>query len=432
MGRKKLTKILNIYLNNILVGELKKNVSGQIGFTYDQDWIVDGLAISNSMPLSEQEYKGEVVSRYFDNLLPDNDEIKKNVAVKFGAESTRPFDMLEVIGRECVGALSFLPEGFNPSDNFKINSRPISNEEIAKRLNGLSGANPLGMENDDFRISIAGAQEKTAFIKINNQWHEPIGLTPTTHIFKTSIGAMGVNLNFQDSVDNEWFSLYLLKQFGLPTCHADIEIFGGDKVLVVERFDRVWRTLNDQRILLRMPQEDMCQALNTSPYQKYQNEGGPGIVKISQFLNSSKEIEDRFNFFKAILVFDLLYATDGHAKNFSIFLQEDGFKLTPFYDVMSGFFLHKREKMPLEKLKLAMKVGDSGHYAFKRISLKHYQETAKACGFSSDQFDKLYHEVRDTMLKLNINTRELNDNLDLKTTDIILEGMHKRFQTIFK
>jgi len=79
MGRKKLTKILNIYLNNILVGELKKNVSGQIGFTYDQDWIVDGLAISNSMPLSEQEYKGEVVSRYFDNLLPDNDEIKKNV-----------------------------------------------------------------------------------------------------------------------------------------------------------------------------------------------------------------------------------------------------------------------------------------------------------------------------------------------------------------
>jgi len=426
MGRKKLTKILNVYLNNILVGQLSKNSSGLISFQYDQEWLIEGMAISHSMPLTESEYKGEVVSRYFDNLLPDNEEIKKNVATKFGAESIRAFDMLEVIGRECVGALTFLPEGLRPSEQFKISANPISDIEIANKLKGLSGATPLGMDQTDFRISIAGAQEKTALLKIKGKWHEPIGLTPTTHILKTSIGAMGVNLNFSDSVDNEWFCLHLLKQLGLPTCNADIEIFGGEKVLVVERFDRVWKKMNNQDILIRIPQEDMCQAMGTSPYQKYQNEGGPGIVEISDFLKSSKEFSDRFNFFKAILIFDLLYATDGHAKNFSIFLQPDGFKLTPFYDVMSGYFLHKREKVPLEKLKLAMKVGNTGHYAFKRISLKHYQETARLCGLSVAQFDQIYTEIKEQVFDLKIDKKKLDKNLNMKTADIILEGIRKR------
>src|SRR5665647_1985593 len=104
MGRKKTVKDLSVYLNGARVGNLKKDTSGQISFKYAEDWIQEGFAISQSLPIQEQEYKGEIVSRYFDNLLPDNDEIKKLVATKFGAESTKPFDILEVIGRDCVGA----------------------------------------------------------------------------------------------------------------------------------------------------------------------------------------------------------------------------------------------------------------------------------------------------------------------------------------
>lgn len=137
------------------------------------------------------------------------------------------------------------------------------------------------------------------------------------------------------------------------------------------------------------------------------------------------------NFFKAIIVFDLLYATDGHGKNFSIFLEEDGFKLTPFYDVMSGYFLHKKEKKPLEKLKLAMSVGNSSHYAFKRITKRHYIETAKKCSINNELFEKIMSELKACYENLEIKDRELDPLLNRETLDIILEGMAVRAKVLF-
>lgn len=424
-------KTLNIYLNTVFVGELKKATSGEISFQYDEEWLQNGFEISRSLPLQEERYRGEVVSRYFDNLLPDNEEIKKLVATKFGAESIRPFDLLSAIGRDCVGALSFLSKDSEAPTDFEMNYSPISDLEIEKRLGSLGSTTPLGMDEEDFRISIAGAQEKTALLNIDGKWYEPHGLTPTTHIFKTSIGALGIDLNFDDSIDNEWASLFLMKKMGLPVCHAEITKFGNQRALVIERFDRKWRNFKGREILLRVPQEDMCQALSISPYKKYQSEGGPGIIDISKFLMASKNSDDRINFFKAIIVFDLLYATDGHGKNFSIFLEEDGFRLTPFYDVMSGYFLHKREKRPLEKLKLAMKVGDSGHYAFRRISKRHYAETALKCSINEENFESIISELKQKYESLEIQDKELDPLLNKKTLDMILEGMAKRAKLIF-
>ncbi|MBD64376.1 MAG: serine/threonine protein kinase [Halobacteriovoraceae bacterium] len=432
MGRLKKTTNLDVYLNNVKVSTLTKDMSGRISMKYDSEWIHNGFPISYSLPLQESSFKGDVVTRYLDNLLPDNIEIKKTVATKFGAESTRPFDMLAVIGRDCVGALSFLPEGFVPKNTFELKYNPLTKKEITQRLNGLSSATPLGMADNDFRLSIAGAQEKTAFLKINNKWCEPIGLTPTTHIFKKSLGALGMDADFSDSVDNEYFCLWLLRHFGLDSCNSEIEIFDDDKVLVVERFDRKWAKLNDKDILVRIPQEDLCQALEVSPYQKYQSEGGPGIVDICQLLRASINENDRANFFKAIMIFDLLYATDGHAKNFSLTLNSKGFKLTPFYDVMSGYFLHARENHALEKLKLAMKVGKTGHYAFKRISLKHYAQTAKACAINPESFDKIVSEIKNDLSILNINFKQLDKNLNQDTATMIIEGMNKRAKILLK
>lgn len=432
MGRKEKTKTLHVYLNTAPIGELKKSPSGEISFKYEQEWLQVGFAISQSMPLQEEAYKGEIVSRYFENLLPDNDEIKKIVATKFGAESTKSFDLLSVIGKDCVGALSFVPKDQAVEQKLQMDYSKISDAEIAKKLRSLGSTSPLGMEQEeDFRISIAGAQEKTALLKINGKWHEPHGLTPTTHIFKSCIGALGVDINFQDSIDNEWASLFLLKLFGLNSCHAEIAQFEDQRVLVVERFDRRWRDYKGEKVLIRIPQEDFCQALGISPYKKYQSEGGPGIIDIAKFLLASKNLEDRLNFFKSIIVFDLLFATDGHAKNFSIFLEKDGFKLTPFYDVMSGYFFHKREKKPLEKLKLAMKVGNSGHYNFRKILKRHYAESAKLAGISDEQFEQLMDELKASYEALHIDDKKLDPLLDHKTLEIILEGMKKRAAILF-
>lgn len=423
---------LNIYLNTVPVGMLKKASSGEITFKYNEEWIEDGFAISSSLPLQEDSFRGEVVSRYFDNLLPDNDDILKLLATKFGAESTRSFDLLSVIGKDCVGALSFLPADINAPNDFEMNYTRINNTNIEKRLRTLGSTTPLGMNNEeDFRISIAGAQEKTAFLNIDGKWQEPHGLTPTTHIFKTSIGALGVDIDFDDSIDNEWASLFIMKKMGLPVCETRIAEFGDQRVLIIERFDRKWTNYQGKEVLIRIPQEDMCQALSISPYKKYQSEGGPGIVDIAKFLMASKNSEDRVNFFKAIIVFDLLYATDGHGKNFSIFLEEDGFKLTPFYDVMSGYFLHKREKQPINKLKLAMKVGASGHYSFKRISKRHYRETAKMCSINNEMFEEIIEDLKEKYENLNINENELDPLLNRETLNIILESMAKRAKLIF-
>jgi len=432
MVKKKKVRSLNIYLNTAFVGILRKSLGGEVSFEYGKEWLRYGFAISRSLPLQEGSYKGEDASRYFDNLLPDNDNIKKIVATKFGAESTRPFDMLAAIGRDCVGALSFLPSETEEVIDFQMDYSQIKEKEIAKRLKGLGSSTPLGMDEEDFRISIAGAQEKTAFLNIDGKWQEPYGLTPTTHIFKTSIGALGQEISFDDSIDNEWASLFIMKKMGLSVCEAFIRKFEDQRVLIIKRFDRKWRNYQGSKILLRIPQEDFCQALNISPYQKYQSEGGPGIADIANFLMASKNADDRINFFKAIIIFDLLYATDGHGKNFSIFLEKDGFRLTPFYDVMSGYFLYQREKTPLQKLKLAMKVGKSGHYSFKRIKIRHYLETAKLCGINEEVFNKIINELNIAYQNLNISDDELDPLLNKETLKIILEGMESRAEILFK
>lgn len=431
MGRDKKNIDLGVYFGNALVGVLCKESSGLNTFRYTQEWINDGFAISHSLALIEDEYSGDKVAFYFENLLPDNDFIRKSIATKFGAKSTKAFDLLYAIGRDCVGALSFIPLDEKVIDPYVIEGKELSAKEIATRVKNLSGVSPLGMDDRDFRISIAGAQEKTALLRYKNKWLEPLGMTATTHIIKTSIGALGVDVNFEDSIDNEWASLYLMRKLGLKTCHSEILNFESTRVLAVERFDREFRTIDGTEYLLRLPQEDMCQAFGVSPYQKYQSDGGPGAIEIMKFLAASTDENDRLDFLKAMLVFDLLYATDGHAKNFSIFLTPTGFKLTPFYDVMSGYFLHAREKQALQKLKLAMKWGDSGHYNFKRIQKRHYIESAHKAGINKEIFEKVHEEMKEAFENLHINDKELDKNLNHETLNMILEGMKKRASVLF-
>jgi len=92
---------------------------------------------------------------------------------------------------------------------------------------------------DDFRISIAGAQEKMALLWHNNQWQRPIGATPTSHILKLPIGKIEHNnIDLSDSNENEWLCLEILRAFGLPVPEIKIETFEDMKALIVKRFDR--------------------------------------------------------------------------------------------------------------------------------------------------------------------------------------------------
>lgn len=394
MGRKRAYAPLDVYMNRRKVGQYFRDPDGAFAFTYAPEWLAweNTLPISRSLPLRAERYVGQPVIAVFENLLPDSDDIRRRVAERVGAEGVDAYSLLARIGRDCVGALQFLAEGEEPGDNRMLTGEPLSDAQIAAMLKDL-GRTPLGIRAErDFRISVAGAQEKTALLFHDGQWVEPTGTTPTTHILKPAIGTLPNGMNLTDSVENEHFCLRLMAAFGLPVARTEITTFAGTKALVIERFDRL--RARDGR-LIRLPQEDCCQALSVPPTRKYQSEGGPGIVEICGLLQGSDEPQrDRANFLKATILFWLIGATDGHAKNFSIALMPGGrFVMTPLYDVLTVQPSLDAGQLQIKDMKLAMRAGKSRHYKVSEIQGRHFVETGLAAGFSREQVAHIFTDI---------------------------------------
>ncbi len=402
MARKKTHAPLDIYINNRLAGLLLKESGGAISFSYAGSWLdwENRFPVSLSLPLSDTTYRGAPVDAVFDNLLPDTQEIRKKLAERTGAAGTDAWSLLEEIGRDCVGAMQFLHEGEKPNALGAIEGERVSDKQIEQILANL-GIIPLGINPEHaFRISVAGAQEKTALLFHEGEWFLPQGTTPTTHILKPEIGTIPTpagQIDMNSSVDNEHYCLTLLEEFGLEVAETKIMTFGKRRVLVVERFDRQWRPDGS---MLRLPQEDFCQALGVPSSRKYQStvEGrrnGPGIVDIMKLLEGSDTPnEDRAAFFKSQILFWLIGATDGHAKNFSIFLRPGGrFQLTPFYDVLTVQTAVDKSQIPRKSFRLAMSVGNSGKYKLNEIAGRHFVETGKKAGLGPTVMRQVIREV---------------------------------------
>ncbi len=214
MGRKRKARMLDVYIGSSRVGKYSRAASGSESFRYDPDWLSSERAfpVSLSMPLSDRVWTGDNASNYFDGLLPDDRTVRETIAVREDIDSAGIFDLLAVIGRDCVGALRFVPEGLDPGNPVKMEYRPVTDDEIATRIASL-GTTPLGIQikDDDFRISIAGVQEKTAFLRIDDQWQLPSGQTPTSHIFKPAMKEGPLGAGFSDMPWNEWLCLALCR-----------------------------------------------------------------------------------------------------------------------------------------------------------------------------------------------------------------------------
>jgi serine/threonine-protein kinase HipA len=390
---------LGVWMNGLCVGALTKDVAGALAFGYAPGWLTTPGArpVSLSMPLRHQPYRGEVVYNFFDNLLPDNQQIRNRIQARFKAPSSHPFDLLAAIGMDCAGAIQIVPENKPPRDVRRIAGEPLTDARIAGLLGNYRNA-PLGMaveDGEEFRISIAGAQEKTALLWHDGVWQRPLGTTPTTHIFKLPIGRIeysGMDLN--DSCENEWLCLKIAQAFDLPVCAAEVHCFEGEKALVVERFDR---RLGEGWIM-RLPQEDMCQALGYSPNLKYESDGGPGVGEIMRFLLQSREAgPNRERFYGSLILFWLIAAIDGHAKNFSVFIEAGGrFRLTPLYDIMSAHPLMAQKQLYPGKIKMAMALlGKNRHYHWHTIQPRHFISTAEHVGFHAEIARRLLNDMLD-------------------------------------
>lgn len=429
MGRRRTTSSLHVLLNGRTVGELVRESGGGIRFTYDDSWLEweSALPISLSLPLQAQTYKSDAVVHVLDNMLPDDREVRNRIAERLGAAGTSAFDLLSIIGRDCVGALQFLPPGTEvPQQPDTLPAQEVTESQIESMIADLARS-PLGVKKSmEFRISIAGAHEKTALLRRNGKWFIPVGTTPTTHIVKPQIGRLWGGFDFGDSVENEHLCLRILAKMGLPVPDTEIVDFGETRALVVQRFDRRWTS--DGRIL-RIPQEDFCQVFSISPGQKYESDGGPGMVSIlGQLRKSDAPRDDQVQFTKAQYVFWLIGATDGHAKNFSVSLRPGGsFRLTPFYDVISAQPHLDDGHLRRKEYRLAMAVGDSRHYRIFDICKRHFVETGSQAGIPSGTVEGALEEIRELAVSaMEQAANELPSDFPEELVNSVAHGMKRR------
>jgi serine/threonine-protein kinase HipA len=424
---------LDVWMNGQFVGTWTQGDRRSSKFQYDADWIQSAYArpLSNALPMSTVDgvVTGQEVTNYFDNLLPDSVDIRKRIQSSYKTKSAETFNLLEAIGRDCVGAVQLLPIGETPAAFDSVQGVPLSDAEIAQILIATSSGRALGQSVDEesFRISIAGAQEKTALLRVAGQWQRPLAATPTTHILKLPLGLIGGEQRFDmtDSIENEWLCAKILKKLGFNIANTEIGNFDGTKALVVERFDRKW--MDDGKWIARIPQEDFCQVFGLPSDKKYEDDGGPSIERIMSHLTASVRVqEDRLHFIKTQFVFWLLAATDGHAKNFSVSIQPGGaFQLTPLYDVLSAWPIvgNQRHQLPYQKARLAMAIrAKNTHYKISEICTRHWQEICIKLGVT-EAFDEMHHIASNITAAMDDIAKGLPKNFPMHVIESIERGV---------
>ncbi|MBI3143916.1 MAG: type II toxin-antitoxin system HipA family toxin [Pseudogulbenkiania sp.] len=436
MGRRSHKQKLAIWMNGILVGNWEKAPNGE-SFVYREEWIADeqGRPLSLSLPFTpgNQAYRGTRVTAFFDNLLPDSEAIRRRLAQRYLTGSIEPFELLTAVGRDCVGALQLLPPGEEPTDLYSIAGEPLGEPDVAQLLRDATAGTALGKHGHegDLRLSIAGAQEKTALLYHEGQWMLPQGSTPTTHIFKLPLGLVGnMQADMRTSIENEWLCAKLVAGYGLAVAPCEMACFEDQKVLIVERFDR--KLASDGSWIVRLPQEDFCQATGTPPWLKYQADGGPGIASIMEVLGGSEQADqDRRNFFKTQIIFWLLAATDGHAKNFSIaHLPDRRYRSTPLYDILSAHPIigTDRNQIAPQTAKLAMAVrGSSNHYLLDNIQRRHWSSQASQVGLDANVAEDIIEELIEATegVLADISAR-LPADFPMDMADAMLDGVRRQ------
>lgn len=435
MGRKSRARALSVWVNGSRAGEWRIPTRGDMEFQYERAWTQseEGRPLSLSLPpsLDNAPISGKPVEYYFDNLLPDSDPIRQRLQRQFHTASRSSFDLLAAIGRDCVGAVQLLAPDQPAPDIHAVNAKALTDTEVEAGLLRTVAPAPLGARDatDDFRISIAGAQEKTAFTRHNGRWCRPLGATPTTHIFKLPLGLIGgMRADMSDSIENEWLCARIVRAYGLPMARCDIGQFGSQKVLIVERFDR--QLHSSGKYWLRLVQEDFCQATATPSSTKYERDGGPGVPEIARILrNSISRDQDLACLLKAQILFWMLAAPDGHAKNFSIRILPQGrFRLTPLYDVLSIWPIigNAANKLPWHNARLAMAVrGKNKHYLLKDIQRGHFNAMAARCGAGRSAESLITDILAATPAVIASAQKNLPKGFPQRVLDTILNGLSK-------
>ncbi|OSJ19271.1 serine/threonine protein kinase [Bradyrhizobium canariense] len=373
-----MTSELVALLDGQEIGRLRNDARGRLTFVYDKGWrqAEGAYPLSLSMPLAAEEHGPSAAQAFLWGLLPDNERVLERWARRFQVSARNVFALISHVGEDCAGAIQFVTpdrlEALRSGADDKV--KWLDETAIANRLQTLREDHAAWrLPRDTGQFSLAGAQPKTALLLQKGKWGIPAGRIPTTHILKPPTG------HFDGHAENEHICLILARNLGLPVADTQVMHFGKEIAIVIERYDRQF----SGNEIVRVHQEDICQALGILPTMKYQNDGGPRPADVIELLRtySTERIADVDTFVDALGFNWLIAGTDAHAKNYSLLLAGGPHvRLAPLYDITS---ILPYDDVDLQKIKLAMKIG--GDYKLSQISLRDWQKFARETRLDPDK-----------------------------------------------
>ncbi len=409
---------LDVYLNNILAGELRQDDVGQISYIYNEQYLeLKGAQfLSQSLPLRKEPFDFRECRPFFSGILPEG-EIREIIARNLGISQRNDFSMLERIGGDCAGAITFLPSGqkLNLIDD---EYRTLSIQELGNILRELPNR-PLMAGEKGIRLSLAGAQNKLAVHKIGEVISIPLGNAPSTYILKPS------NKRFGGMVFNEALCMSLAAAIGLNTAKVEIGSAEGNDYILVERYDRSILTGKNGQYV-RLHQEDFCQALGIVTDKKYQQEGGPSLKDCFNLLReiSNTPLIDLQRLLDMVIFNFIVGNHDAHGKNFSLLYETDEqsdeikVRLAPFYDIVCTDFYPELNKH------LAMEIG--GKYISSAIQPKHFEKFAEDAGLAKRLVKQRVREIAGLIIE-NVHKSTIDHPIAKEISDLILSRAKMAF-----
>ena len=400
-----MTKVLNVYFHEKIIGQLEQDNHGEMSFAYSTNWLGDPQAsrISCSLPLRDAPFKRKECHAFFGGILPEEGQ-RKIIAKNLGISANNDFSMLEKIGGECAGALSFL----SPDDELNLqenNYHELTGVSLSNILRELP-TRPLLAGDQGVRLSLAGVQDKLAVYIENEKIYIPLNNAPSTHILKPDFSI------YEGVIFNEAFCLSLARKIGLSVADAEIRKTEEIDYLLIKRYDRINKNSEPHKIK-RMHQEDFCQALGISSANKYQNEGGPSLKQCFDLIRSESAIPvvDLEKMINAVIFNFLIGNCDAHGKNFS-FLYLDQLQLAPLYDLICTLYYQELSQ------KMAMKIG--GEYGANNIKLINFDKLADDIGFAKPEVRRRILELVDTIVSA-LPLLEINHSVQTSVASLIKE-----------
>ena len=386
-----MARSLDVYLHADLVGQLVQDDGGRMLFAYTEEWLNRPAAtpLSQSLPLRKQRFTTKECRGFFAGILPEQSK-REIIAGNLGISARNDYAMLERIGGECAGAVTFIPAGQSlPQQDHSY--RKLTSHELNAILKELP-KRPLLAGDEGIRLSLAGAQDKVAVRIEGGDVSLPLGGAPSTHILKPAVE------RFPGVVFNEAFCMSLAAAAGLPTAKVETRTVEGLEYLQVERYDRMHRRMPGGDIVLeRLHQEDFCQAQGIVSEMKYQKEGGPSLKQCFGLLRdvSTAPVIDLAHLLDAVIFNYLVGNNDAHGKNFSLLYRRIGtdgpeIRLAPLYDLVSTFYYPELSR------DMAMKIGDE--YSSENVTAKDFERLADQALLAKPIVKRRVPELADTLL----------------------------------